>query len=99
MAIGGNVRGSCLRASFSWGDIGMAVTPVFFHSFDAFKPFSAYVTGLQFLLVIPAAGKVIGQMHKIDAKAPHRINMHGISLIDNATFFKLKEMRLIFSVL
>lgn len=49
----------------------MAIPSVLFHPFDSFKFHSAYVASLHFSLVVPAARKVICQMNKIDAKAPH----------------------------
>lgn len=66
----------------------MAIPSMLLHYFNSFKLFSAYIASLHFLLVIPAARKVICQLNKIDAKAPHHTQMHVISLIDNATFFK-----------
>ena len=66
----------------------MAIPSMLLHYFNSFKLFSAYIASLHFLFVIPAARKVICQLNKIDAKAPHHTQMHVISLIDNATFFK-----------
>lgn len=66
----------------------MAIPSMLLHYFNSFKLFSAYIASLHFLFVIPPARKVICQLNKIDAKAPHHTQMHVISLIDNATFFK-----------
>ena len=66
------------RFFFPWMCIRVFFSSVNFHLFNHSESLATYITGSCFLFMLPAC-QVVRQVHKIDSKAPHYLDLSPVT--------------------